>query len=309
MALDVCSIARAWRPDLIVRESAELGGCVAAEALDLPHAAVQVTAGVTGLPYSVSIAVADQPAAAAEGLDRVRARLGLAPDPTAEARSRYLLLVPRPSSFRKPVEALPRTAHAVRPLVFDQSGDETPPAWVDELPPRPTVYATLGTSGISRDVLRAVIAGLGGQALNLIVTVGRHHDPVAFPPTAGNVRVERYIPQSLLFPRCDLVVHHGGSGTTLSALAHGLPMVIIPFGVDQPENAERCRSLGVARVLPPADARPEALRRAVLGVLGEPSYRGNAVRLQGEIQALPGPEHAVGLLERLGRERQPIIAT
>jgi UDP:flavonoid glycosyltransferase YjiC (YdhE family) len=51
------------------------------------------------------------------------------------------------------------------------------------------------------------------------------------------VRIERYIPQSLLFPRCDLVVSHGGSNTVLAGFAHGLPQVITPITADQPENA------------------------------------------------------------------------
>ena len=49
----------------------------------------------------------------------------------------------------------------------------------------------------------------------------------------GNVHVSRVIPQSLLLPRCSAVVSHGGSGTLLAALAHGLPQVCLPQAADQ----------------------------------------------------------------------------
>jgi len=76
---------------------------------------------------------------------------------------------------------------------------------------------------------------------------------VAHLPNGGarpaNVQIERYVPQKHLLPHCQLVVSHGGSDSVLGALAHGLPMVLLPIGADQPLNAVRCHALGVARVL------------------------------------------------------------
>ena len=46
----------------------------------------------------------------------------------------------------------------------------------------------------------------------------------------------------------------------------------------------------------------------MLAVLDDPAYRTAAGRMRDEIAALPGPEHAVALLERLAVERQPIMA-
>ena len=61
-----------------------------------------------------------------------------------------------------------------------------------------------------------------------------------------------YVPFSAVFPRAAAVVHHGGIGTTAQALAAGVPQVIMPMSFDQPDNAERLRKLGVARVVPAA---------------------------------------------------------
>lgn len=53
-------------------------------------------------------------------------------------------------------------------------------------------------------------------------------------------------PYFLLFPLCDLIIHHGGSGTTGAALAAGVPQVIVPFFADQPFWGEMMHKIGVA---------------------------------------------------------------
>src|SRR5205823_2473797 len=82
-------------------------------------------------------------------------------------------------------------------------------------------------------------------------------------PQPAHVRVERYVPQSLLFPACDLVVTHGGYNTIMAALTHGLPLVLVPISADQPFQAQRCAEIGVGRVVPSRELTAEALRVAV----------------------------------------------
>ena len=141
----------------------------------------------------------------------------------------------------------------------------------------------------------------GGRDLpvHVVATVGRDIDPAELGPQPVHVRVERYIPQAELLPRASLVVSHGGSGSVLGALAHGVPLVLLPIGADQPYNAARCEALGVARSLDVIDATPGDVRDAAAAVLGEPSYRAAADRMRDEFAALPGPEHAIALIERL----------
>lgn len=298
MAADLLALPEAWSADLIVRESMEFGGCVAAERLGLPHATVSIlAAGVQPRWWEMM----------APPLARLRAAHGLPPDPALEMPTRYLTLHPVAPSFLKAAR-LP-TDQMIRPAPFDQSGDEVLPDWVDDLPDRPTVYATLGTVFNDRvDLFAAFLDGLQDEPVNLIVTVGRNQDPARFGSRPPHVHVERYIPQSQLAPRCDLIVTHGGSGTVLAALANGLPLVVVPLGADHPENAARVADLGVGRVVPGAEATADAVRAAVRTVLADPSYRRNAERLRDEIRALPGPERAVSLLERLAAERRPLVA-
>ncbi|MBW3633287.1 MAG: glycosyltransferase [Chloroflexi bacterium] len=296
---DLLEVCAAWHPALLVREDMEFAGGIAAEQAGLPHAAVQVTAW---RPWFHPLIV--------EPLNRLRESVGLPPDPDLAMLFRYLFLVPAPPSYHDPATPLPATAHAVRHAAFDRSGEEPLPTWVDTLPERPVVYATMGTAfNRVEGILPALVEGLRDEPITLIVTTGRDQDPADFGPQPPNVYIERYVPQSLLFPHCDLVITHGGSGTVMTALDHGLPMAIVPVAADQPDNAHRCAQLGVATVVTPDNRTPEAFRDAVQDVLADPRYRQTAERLREEMERLPGPEHAVGWLERLASETQPLFAT
>ena len=297
---DLLPLCARWRPDLIVRENTEFAGCIAAEARGIPHAIIQNGnfAVLGSLPREQL----------RERLDALRAGAGLPPDPALAMPFRYLLLLPVPRAFHDPALPLPPTAHFLRPLAFDRTGDEGLPGWVDALPPRPTVYMTLGTVFNGRvDLFAVAIAALRDEPVNLIVTVGRDQDPAQFGPQPDNVRIERYIPQSLLLPRCAALINVAGLNSVRSAFEHGLPLVLLPLMGEQAFNAERCEALGLARVFDARTVTPEAVRTAVRVVLADPSYRANAERVRDTIATMPGPEHVVALLERLAVQRRPLI--
>lgn len=293
------ALIRDWHPDLLVRETTEFAACVAAERAGLPHAAVQISAY---RPHTHPLLV--------PSLDRLRATVGLPPDPDLTMLYRYLLLAPFPPRYQDPTVPLPPTAHAVRHMSFDldQPDDARLPAWVERLPEHPTVYATLGTAyNRTPGIFPAILAALRDEPINLIVTLGPGHDPADFGEQPPHVHIERYIPQSLIFPRCHIVITHGGSGTVRTAIEHGVPMVIIPIAADMPDNARRCVELGLARSIAPNERTSDAIREATRMLLHDSRYRQNAERLRDEMQALPGPEYAVALLERLARERRPLV--
>jgi UDP:flavonoid glycosyltransferase YjiC (YdhE family) len=86
----------------------------------------------------------------------------------------------------------------------------------------------------------------------------------------------------------------------MACLEAGVPMVVLPLaGGDQAGNAQRCATLGVARVVGVEQRTPEAIREAVRAVLNDPLYRENAARLREEITCLPGLDRAVDLLTQL----------
>ena len=297
---DLLALGRDWLPDLVVRETEEFAGCVAAERWGIPHVSVQAALTDT---YTYRWALAAQ-------MEALRESVGLPPDPLVEMPYRYLHLAFLPPALLPPDEPLAPTAHFLRPAPFDRSGAEGLPDWVATLPDRPTVYATLGTVfNFARPIFDAILAALRDEPVNLILTVGRNVDPQAFGPQPGNVHIARYIPQTLLLPRCDAVAAHGGINTVLAALQAGKPLVLLPQGSDHFTNAQACEALGAGRTVAPGAQTPEAIREAVRAVLGEGSYREGAERAREAIAAMPGVTKGVILLERLAVGKQPLLTS
>jgi UDP:flavonoid glycosyltransferase YjiC (YdhE family) len=284
-AADLLGVCAEWRPDVLVCDEVDFGSMVAAERMGLPHATVNVMAAGSFVRKEV----------VGERLNELRAEHGLPPDPDLEMLSRYLVLSPFPPGFRDPAFPLPATAHGFRP--YAQPLDEAVPPWAK--PGRSTIYFTLGTvfNLESGDLFTRVLRGLSEVEADVVATVGRQIDPRELGPQPDHVHVEQYIPQEQVLPHCDLVVSHGGSGSVGGALAHGVPMVLIPMGADQPHNGDRVEALGLGRVLDPVTAMPEEVRDAALEVLEDPLYWLAAQAMRAELAGMPGPEHAVGLLE------------
>lgn len=303
MVPDLLTIARSWRPDVIVRDPLEFGGCVAAEALDIPHAAngpLQAfwRGAWTGPPGEI-----DKP-----DFEELRRAYGLPPDPALTMLHRYLYLAFLPPTFPHPDLGLPPTLHYLRTVGFNQSGTETLPSWMERLAKQPTLHASLGTVFHRMPgVLAAIIEGLRNEKINLIVAVGRDQDPAMFGPQPPNVYIESYIPHTLLLPHCDAIITHCGFSSTMACLEHGLPMVAIPLAGDQPANAARCVSLGAACLVPPDQRNPQTIRDATMEVLRNSRYRESAMRLKQEMESLPALEHAVELLEMLAATRAPVL--
>jgi UDP:flavonoid glycosyltransferase YjiC (YdhE family) len=294
---ELLALCGRWNPDLIVREEYELAGAIAAEHLGLAHAVVAVAYASNWQQYAAAIPTAMQ------RLDELRATVGLAHDPELNMLYRQLYLSFDPPSLLEPTLKLPATARHLRPHPFDRSGLDALPDWV-QTAPRPLIYASLGTiaptmPNLFPAVYETLLEGLREIPGGVVMTVGRDRDPADLGAQPPNVHVERYIPQSLLLPHCDLIVTHGGHNSVLSALSLGLPMVIVPFFADQADNAARCAALGVGRVLSGRDLTPERLRDAAYDVLIDQRYRQNVRRIRDEIQTMPGLEEGVRLLEAL----------
>ena len=102
-----------------------------------------------------------------------------------------------------------------------------------------------------------------------------------------------------MLPHASVVVSHGGSGTFLGALSHGLPQVCLPQGADQFRNAAGLVQSGAGLALPPAEVSSEAITNAVRKALAEPGFRAAAALVAVEIAAMPSPEAVVAIFPSL----------
>ncbi|MGE5601937.1 MAG: glycosyltransferase, partial [Nitrososphaerales archaeon] len=309
MATDLLEVARRWQPDMLLRESAELGSTIVAECLGLPYADVLPGVWVKG----EGVWLQD----AARHLDPLRASFGLDPDPDLEALHPYLAIAISPPSLAlrdlDGPRPYPATTHFIHTVYYDQGDHASLPRWVFDLPERPTVYVTMGTevpampgAGYYPRVYQAIVEGLRNEPFNVIVTIGREQDPAQLGPQPPNVHVERYIPQSLLLPHCDVVVSHGGTNTLLQTLDAGLPMVMVPLIADQFMNGALYRTMQLGPVIDLEKLTPEAVRTAVYDALKNATYRKNIDCLRAEMDALPGLDYAVRLVEEVAGVHQPV---
>ncbi len=295
MLPDVVRIARDWCADLVVRQSLEYSGCVAAERLGLPHASVADAAH----------SALDRRQEVAASLDGLRSSVGLPPDPHGEMVYRYLHLCFAPPRFDGPDAVFPPTACFLRHTNPTLAG-EALPSWVDELEGRPTVLVSMGTVfHRTAGIYEAVLKGMRDEPVNLVVATGFDQDPKRFGPQPHHVRLEPYLPLATLLPRCDLFITHGGFNSVKESLAAGVPMVVIPISADQPYSAARCAALGVGVALGPDDRTPSDVRRAARTLLADRAYTRRAREMQRDMAALPGPQQAVALLDALHRNPYP----
>jgi UDP:flavonoid glycosyltransferase YjiC (YdhE family) len=160
----------------------------------------------------------------------------------------------------------------------------------------PLVYVTLGTVQNSAELLREVVAGVAGAGFPVLVAVGPRVEPASLGAQPDHVRVEQWVDQDAVLARCTAVVSHGGSGTFLGALAHGLPQLCLPQAADQFRNAEGGVRSGAAVALVPSENTSDSVRAAVERLLADPGLRAGAERVSAEIAAMPGPDDVVRLL-------------
>ncbi len=174
--------------------------------------------------------------------------------------------------------------------------------FLDDGPP-PIVF-TLGMSSANvagrffEDSLAAA-ESLGMRA----VLVGKRHSVVEPADPARAIWCE-YAPYSQLFPKAAIIVHGGGIGTTGLSMRAGRPMLVVPFSHDQPDNADRLRRLGIARVLPGPRYSAPRVAAALRLLRDDPSCARRAAEVGERVSGEDGVSAACDALE--GRLRPGI---
>jgi len=280
-----------WRPDLVIADAAELAGHIVAAALGVPS----VTKGFGPLLPAGRVAAAGDEVAP---LWRSR---GLEPRPYGGAYDTLYLDGYPPLLQPQPAAHIARR-QLVRPHLDDGENDRSAAIPFPGGPAdAPLIYVTMGTVFNDVKPLRLTIEALRELPVRVLVTVGPRRDPATLGGQPAHVRVERYVPQSLVLEHCDVVVSHGGSGTVLGAAALGLPQLCLPQGADQFLNAVAIASAGAGIALMPEECTPDAVTGAVGRLLRDHSYRDAAARVCESIASMPTVEEVAAILESVAR--------
>jgi len=248
-----------WRPDLIVREPSEYASAISAEMHGLPHARV---AACLTLVEEGALAFA------APGIEEVRPGVV-----EAIAESPFLTCWPASADHG------PIVAHRFADPGVGAPTEALPDWWPGDA--RPLVYVTFGSVAAAFPPAAAAypkaVEACDGLDARVLLTTGHELDLGAVPE---NVHVERWVGQADVLAEASVVVGHGGSGTTLGALAAGVPLVVAPLFADQQYNAARVAVVGAGVV-----SSLDAIRPTIDRVRGDTRFRHAARRVAEEMRA------------------------
>jgi MGT family glycosyltransferase len=208
--------------------------------------------------------------------------------------------------FEYPRTDWPTRLHLVGPGLWEPQAAR--PAWLDAID-KPLVLMTCSTLFQNdRRLAEVACEAFAGEPFEVVVTTADVDAAGLTPPP--NVRIERFVPHTPVLERASCVVCHAGMGITQKALAHGVPVVAVPFGRDQPEVARRVEVAGAGVRLPKGRLTPARLRSAVRRAT---ELRAGAERIQAAFAAAGGAGVAAdaieGLVPGISSVPQRVVAT
>ncbi|MFE3140609.1 nucleotide disphospho-sugar-binding domain-containing protein [Streptomyces scopuliridis] len=287
MADDLIAYCRAWKPDLIVHEPTAYAGPLAAAVAGIP---------AVRLPWGADLMHrAGTRAYERELLEPLAARLGAGEvDPLGA-----LTLDICPAAVQVPDSARPGPVRTLPMRYVPYHGMGPLPAPPPPYRRRPRVCVSWGTTvgrlDGDRYFAREVVAALDATDAGIVVAVTREQRPL-LGRVPDRVKVLESVPLDAVLPFCDLVVGHGGAGTVLTGLVHGLPQLVIPQLIDHTFNAQRFAASGAGLSLPHAEATPDRIRADVSRLLEWPDHRMAAEEIRAEIASRPAPAEVARLL-------------
>ncbi|TDC45410.1 activator-dependent family glycosyltransferase [Actinomadura sp. KC345] len=304
MVDELVEFARGWRPDLVIWDPVVFAAPVAARVCGAAHARFQYSLDlVGGIRQRYLRSLARRPPELREDpleewLSPILGRYGFAFDEDVVAGQWTIDPVP-------PVMRLATGHHVVSVRHVPYNGMAAVPDWLREPPERPRVCLTLGFS--FREILGGDQTSAGELLeamadLDVEVVATLNADQLAgVAALPDNVRTVDFVPMNELLPTCAAVVHHGGFGTWQTALAHGVPQVVLPSDLwDSMPRARLLHEAGAGLHAPETGrSSAEEVREMLARVLKEPRFARNAARLRAESLSTPVPREVVPSLERL----------
>lgn len=284
---DLIPLIAKTRPSMVVFDQADLGAPLAAALAGIPS--VMHSYGMPWPPFMT------EPMSAI--LKELWAAHGVEPPEDPIHGNVYIDISP-PSIGDASEMGLPHRLPQ-RPVPFAEPMGELS-VWVTEPRDRPLIYVTLGTVVYERvEVLRAVIDGLAGLEVDVLVAVGPEGNVDALGPLPAGVHAQPFVPQDRLLPHLAAIAHHCGSGTMLGGLAYGIPQLALPQGADQFLNASRLAELGAGIALMPDQIAAESVGEGMTKLLNQGSFRRAAGSLKDEIAGMPTPREVAEQLVAL----------
>lgn len=290
-------IINTWRPDVIVREPAEFASLVAAERAGIPQVVVEIGLGHF---YGSFLPILATPLAELSELAGLSEGAAL----RAMARSVLFTVVPAALDVRTAEEGStsPATIWRFHDALLTTGSAALPAPWGE--PRHPLVYVTFGsvTAGLGpfAALYPKTLEALSDSPVRVLMTTGDSGDHLSLEAVPANTHIERWWPQTEVMPQAAAMIGHGGFGTTITALAAGVPQVVVPlFAFDQAVNAQRVAASGAGIHLAGGPSAATEIPSALTRVLTDPAYRTAAQAVAADMAALPDVAESVPILSEV----------
>jgi UDP:flavonoid glycosyltransferase YjiC (YdhE family) len=265
-------LAEQWRPDVVIYESMHVIALIAAEA-----------AGARTVSHAIGVAHNQHMLDLFGSMQiDIFQRYGMDAIPKSDVH-----IDVAPPSFKQP------EGWSMRYVPYNGGGQL--PGWLTARPERPRIAVTLGT-------VAPMMTGLGpveriaaaAEKIDAEFVLALGNADTSGLDLPDNVRPAGYVPLGPLLATSTAVIHHGGAGTTLTALDAGVPQIVVPQGADGPINAAAVAAAGCG-----LNVATEALDGPVIDqLLAEESLRVEAARVRAEMQAMPSPAEVADRLTK-----------
>jgi MGT family glycosyltransferase len=142
------------------------------------------------------------------------------------------------------------------------------------------------------------IEALSGLRWHVVLAIGDNNDPASFRPLPPHFEVIQHIPQIQVLPYTDLLICLGGMATSVEAMYHGIPLLMMTHGHAEPElYADNMVRLGLGKHLKRAETNTENVRNSVLQLSTDGALLHRVKDMQHVVQRDPGGEETVNRME------------
>lgn len=319
-----------YQPDVIVTDFAFLASSIAAEIKQIPYVVIYAGSlpfrgeGVPPFGSGLSIGTSnphvvrelEQKEQRALNMFDTRVNIALqrfglpetAPDILRRPYSPWLNLVTSATASEAPRNNLTPFTFFIGPCIENRAKNQPAFPFEQLLTNRYKIYISLGNAFKHKpDMFRKFMAALDNPVYQVIVSAGEAYPTLEQNPLPKNVLLFNSVPQAELLPKINLFISHGGYNNINEALITGKPLLVMPLGGEQGDNASRVQYLGVGLRLDLHHFSEKQLLEAVEKIRVTPAYEVRASTIRQSLQATDGVQTASHCIAWVARHRKPLV--
>lgn len=171
----------------------------------------------------------------------------------------------------------------------------------------PKIYLSLGTVFNNKpEIFKKILYGLEKENLQIIVSAGGAYEKLMKYSFGDNVLIFRSVPQLEILKKVDLVISHGGNNTINETLATGKPIIVMPIGGEQGDNASKVEYLNVGNRINISNFSSKDVLEKVKIIFSDSTLKENADRIREILSKTDAVNTSAELISWIAENQKPI---